>query len=235
MKKKKILIVIAAITVVAAVGVSIFGVKLYQNSKSDTDVKTGMDEELVYGKITAVNGNELQLIVLEEQTSGSEKTSPEGMTGEEATGDESTDKRTPPEGMTGEAPTDMGEAPTGEAPTDMGEAPEGMTGEAPSGKGNPPEGMTGEAPTDMGNPPEGMTGEAPGQQNGKQGGSNKDQSNITTYTETDQTLSVEVPVGTDVITKLGATTTFSYLNVDDKIALSIKKDTNVITKIWIIE
>ena len=76
------------------------------------------------------------------------------------------------------------------------------------------------------NPPEGMTGEAPGQQNGKQGGSNKDQSNITTYTETDQTLSVEVPVGTDVITKLGATTTFSYLNVDDKIALSIKKDTN---------
>ena len=55
------------------------------------------------------------------------------------------------------------------------------------------------------------------------------------YTETGETKSWQIPVGTDVITSLGVTTTFSRLSAGDVIAVLTEEGTDNILKIWIVE
>lgn len=59
-----------------------------------------------------------------------------------------------------------------------------------------------------------------------------------TYTETDETGQMQIPVGTEVETKLGTITTFSRLSNGDIIKMLLQKDdtgTNALIKIWIME
>ena len=49
-----------------------------------------------------------------------------------------------------------------------------------------------------------------------------------------QTASYRIPVGTDVITTLGATTTFSHLEEGDTIAILMEENSEAILKIWMI-
>lgn len=58
-------------------------------------------------------------------------------------------------------------------------------------------------------------------------------SNETQYTETGETKSYEIPVGTEVITKTGTETTFARLSVDNTLAIVVKKDTDNIIRIYI--
>ena len=55
------------------------------------------------------------------------------------------------------------------------------------------------------------------------------------YEEIGQTMSCRILVGTPVITKLGASTTFNHLKKQDKIAILTSDDSEEISKIWIVE
>jgi len=60
----------------------------------------------------------------------------------------------------------------------------------------------------------------------------------TTYTETEKTGQIQIPVGTDVETKLGTITTFSRLSNGDTIRMLMQKTDNgsdELVKIWIVE
>ena len=61
------------------------------------------------------------------------------------------------------------------------------------------------------------------------------QSGRSAYTETGETKSWQIPVGTDVITSLGVTTTFSRLSAGNVIAVLTEEGTDNILKIWIVE
>ena len=70
--------------------------------------------------------------------------------------------------------------------------------------------------------------------------SNADAQNrtMTTYTETEKTGQIQIPVGTDVETKLGTITTFSRLSNGDTIRMLMQKSDNGgedLLKIWIVE
>lgn len=59
-----------------------------------------------------------------------------------------------------------------------------------------------------------------------------------TYAETDETGQMQIPVGTQVETKLGTVTTFSRLAGGDRIKMLLQKDdsgSDVLLKIWIVE
>lgn len=61
---------------------------------------------------------------------------------------------------------------------------------------------------------------------------------ITTYTETDEAGQMQVPVGTEVETKLGTVTTFSRLSNGDIIKMLLQKDDTgdkELIRIWIME
>ncbi len=61
---------------------------------------------------------------------------------------------------------------------------------------------------------------------------------IMTYAETDVTGQMQIPVGTEVETKLGTITTFSRLSSGDIIKMLLQKDDTgkkALMKIWIIE
>ena len=88
-----------------------------------------------------------------------------------------------------------------------GEMPEGFGGEMPEGfSGGMPEGFGGEMP-------EGFSGELP-ESFGGNNGSQEQSEQITAY----------IPVGTEVITKLGTTTTFSRLAAGDYVALVMEEE-----------
>ena len=53
--------------------------------------------------------------------------------------------------------------------------------------------------------------------------------------EDGETKSWQIPVGTDVITSLGVTTTFSRLSAGDVIAVLTEEGTDNILKIWIVQ
>ncbi|HJC25920.1 MAG TPA: hypothetical protein H9761_19860 [Candidatus Eisenbergiella merdavium] len=55
------------------------------------------------------------------------------------------------------------------------------------------------------------------------------------YSETGETKAWQIPVGTDVITTLGVTTTFSRLSAGDVIAVLTEAGTDNILKIWIVQ
>ena len=64
------------------------------------------------------------------------------------------------------------------------------------------------------------------------------QAAVMTYSETDVTGQIQIPVGTEVETKLGTVTTFSRLSNGDIIKMLLQKDdtgSNELMKIWIVE
>lgn len=64
-----------------------------------------------------------------------------------------------------------------------------------------------------------------------------DKSSKKIYTLTDETGSTTIPVGTDVITSLGKTTTFSRLSNGDIIKMIMEKDSGgekVVVGVWIV-
>ena len=61
---------------------------------------------------------------------------------------------------------------------------------------------------------------------------------IMTYTETDQTGQMQIPVGMEVETKLGAITTFSRLSNGDIVKMLLQTDdagNKALMKLWIVE
>ena len=132
--------------------------------------------------------------------------------------------------LEGAAPEQTGTAGTqtvDDAMTSEGTAEEGRP-DGGTAEGEMPGGIS-DSGTAEGGMPDGMP-----QQNGS-GFAAGDQTGRSTYTETGETKSWQIPVGTDVITSLGVTTTFSRLSAGDVIAVLTEAGTDNILKIWIVE
>ena len=140
--------------------------------------------------------------------------------------------------LEGAAPEQTGTAGTqtvDDAMTSEGTAEEGMP-DGGTAEGEMPGGMSEGGISDSGTAEGGMPDGMP-QQNGSgfAAGGAGDQTGRSTYTETGETKSWQIPVGTDVITSLGVTTTFSRLSAGDVIAVLTEAGTDNILKIWIVE
>ena len=140
--------------------------------------------------------------------------------------------------LEGTAPEQTGTAGTqtvDDAMTSEGTAEEGMP-DGGTAEGEMPGGMSEGGISDSGRAEGGMPDGMP-QQNGSGfvAGGAGDQTGRSTYTETGETKSWQIPVGTDVITSLGVTTTFSRLSAGDVIAVLTEAGTDNILKIWIVE
>ena len=186
------------------------------------------DTNYIYGKIDSISGNDVVLLLAEENTdnTGAENDEEETGTSEKKSSVKHSgrNKGEKPEGFTR---PENGEMPSGFDPENFkGEMPEGFTrsenGEMPSGFD--PENFNGEMPEGFSRP---ENGEKP-----ERGGNNSK------YTLTGEQEEVRIPVGTDVTTSDGVKTDFDALKAGNIIKCSVEKDSDgkdVVKEVWIVE
>lgn len=225
-KYRKRKIVVASVIGCLAIG-GIWYVGWGRNLKPqvETTVQIAKEagQEIVYGDLTAVKGNEITYLVAKEQEADKESSSDEEQTtdkGQKPGKGERPGRGQMPGG--GEMP-DMSQMPGGGEMPDMSQMPGG--GEMPdfsqmSGDGEMP---------DMGQMFDGMGGS---RFSGEESQSTTFTYNNVVYEVSDESVTTMIPVGTDVITKLGNVTTFSRLAAGDKVALVMEED--VIVAVYII-
>lgn len=247
-QRHRILMVLAVILL--AVGV--IGYRKYQEyqaaqAEAAADVLALEDgEELLYGEITQVIGNDITVAVVVEDASASSedvnaKASDEGSS---ASGD--SDANISGENGASDAPS--GNMPAGdEMPAEdaadaagdtAGGMPAGGSGDGPSmpsgdgdAAGGMPSGVAGGS-GDMPSMPGGGSGSAGGPTGAPSGMGGMSR---TTYTETGETREYQIPVGTDVTTMLGATTTFAKLKTGNVIGIVTEAGTDNILRIKIVQ
>ncbi len=223
--KKGLAIVLLILFMVAGAGVCYC--YLPQAHAADESEEPVLEEgqEYTYAKITSLLGNEMEYIIVEAHTI------------DFADSDEKSNRRkengfgqNPGGGKRGQTTQNEEMSSAGEMP-DMRNMP--MAGEMP----------------DMGNTP--TAGKMPAKDKGEgtnrsgiqksstgDNTANTQNATIMTYTETDVTGQMQIPVGTEVETKLGTITTFSRLSSGDIIKMLLQKDDTgkkALMKIWIIE
>lgn len=186
------------------------------------------DTNYIYGKIDSISGNDVVLLLAEENTDNTGAENDEEDTGtseKKSSGKHSgRNKGEKPEGFTR---PENGEMPSGFDPENFkGEMPEGFTrpenGEMPSGFD--PENFKGEKPEGFSRP---ENGEKP-----ERGGNNSK------YTLTGEQEEVRIPVGTDITTSDGVKTDFDALKAGNIIKCSVEKDSDgkdVVKEVWIVE
>ena len=219
-RKKMLIFLTVLLCFLAASG---GGFLLWQRSQraaqEAVQIVAGENEEITYARITTIVGNEIETALLEgtapEQTgtAGTQTADDAASAGDAASENNvtSADGEMTSEGTAEEGMSDGGTA--------GGEMQGGMS------EGGMPDSGTAEGGTPDGGPAEeGGSGFAAGGQSGR-----------SAYTETGETKSWQIPVGTDVITSLGVTTTFSRLSAGDVIAVLTEEGTDNILKIWIVE
>ena len=120
-------------------------------------------------------------------------------------------------------------------------APDMKGGDMPSSSGAP-DMNNGNNDNSVGGPPD-MGGDSKNSSLDSSGENKSDKSKSSknsdkkVYTLTDETGSTTIPVGTDVITSLGKTTTFSRLSNGDIIKMIMEKDSSgekVVVGVWIV-
>lgn len=249
-KSRKGLIIVVFILFMAA-GAGVCCLCLLRAHAADENKEPILEEgqEYTYAKITSISGNEIEYTILDAQKV--EFSNMQGK-GRGSKGAAAQDGETPPtretSNHTGSMPSgsempEMGSMPTGGGMPEMGSMSTGggmpEMGGMPSGGGMP----------DMANMPTGggtssgdraERNEKPGAQKYPNQDSEDNTQNavVMTYTETDETGQMQIPVGTEVETKLGTITTFSRLSNGDIIKMLLQKDdagTNALLKIWIME
>lgn len=213
--------------------------KTEETTNDISSVKLKSNQEIVACKITAIYGNEIEYTVVKEQ-SASDSNSKKG--------------RMP--SASGVPDMNGGSSQGGGAP-DMngGEMPQGGGAPDINGRDSQSGGTTdnsgenlqgGDASdNDSGNE---LLGNSSLDKNSSQSSSDSsdkksdsskslDKSSKKIYTLTDETGSTTIPVGTDVITSLGKTTTFSRLSNGDIIKMIMEKDSSgekVVVGVWIV-
>lgn len=228
-RRKKLLIFFAVLLCLAAAGGA--GFFLWQRSRSAAqavlEISAGENEEIIYARINTIVGNEMEVSLL----SGSMEEE-----GQSAGGPAVAE---PAEAETEEAET----AETETAETETGRGPDNaiLENASDSGRQNgaePSSGMAAEGMPEEGMAAEGMPGEggaAEGAQRQSASGFSSGRRSQSAYTETGETREWQIPVGTDVITTLGVTTTFSRLSAGNVIAVLTEAGTDNILKIWIVQ
>ena len=191
--------------------------KTEETTNDISSVKLKSNQEIVACKITAIYGNEIEYTVVKEQSAS-----------------DSNSKK-------GRMPSASGVPDMNGGSSQGGGAPDMNGGEMPQGGGAPD--------TNGGNSQSGeaadMNGESSQFEDRRNNSSDKksdsskssDKSSKKIYTLTDETGSTTIPVGTDVITSLGKTTTFSRLSNGDIIKMIMEKDSSgekVVVGVWIV-
>ncbi len=235
--KKGLAIVLLILFMVAGAGVCYCYLPQAHAAVESEEPVLEEGQEYTYAKITSLLGNEMEYIIVEAHTI------------DFADSDEKSNRRkengfgqNPGGGKRGQTTQNEEMSSAGEMP-DMRNMP--MAGEMPD-MGNTP--SVSEMP-DMGNMP--TAGKMPAKDKGEgtnrsgiqksstgDNTANTQNATIMTYTETDVTGQMQIPVGTEVETKLGTITTFSRLSSGDIIKMLLQKDDTgkkALMKIWIIE
>lgn len=193
-------------------------------------------QEYAYAKITSILGNEIEYIVVDAQTmdfsDSDEKNSrrKEHSFGEninEKNGKQTQDKEGESAGelpSAGEMP-DIGDMPTAGKMPDIGDMPDIASMPA-----------TGQMPAE--NQGAGIDRAEIQKSSTRDNTDSMQDTAIITYTETDVIGQMQIPVGTEVETKLGTITTFSRLSNGDIIKMLLQKEDagkKALMKIWIME
>lgn len=193
--------------------------KTEETTNDISSVKLKSNQEIVACKITAIYGNEIEYTVVKEQSAS-----------------DSNSKK-------GRMPSASGAPDMNGGSSQGGGAPDMNGGEMPQGGGAPD--TNGENSQSGGNMPQGggatdkNNSQSSSDSSDKKYDSSKssDKSSKKIYTLTDETGSTTIPVGTDVITSLGKTTTFSRLSNGDIIKMIMEKDSGgekVVVGVWIV-
>lgn len=201
-----------------------------ENTNDIDSVKLKSNQEIVTCKITAIYGNEIEYTVAKEQSVSDTKK------------DKIPSSSGAPDMKGGDMPSSSG-APDmkgGDMPSSSG-APDMKGGDMPS-SGGAPDMNNGNNDNSAGGPPD-MSGDSKNSSSDSSGKNKSDKSKSSknsdkkVYTLTDETGSTTIPVGTDVITSLGKTTTFSRLSNGDIIKMIMEKDSSgekVVVGVWIV-
>lgn len=213
-RKKRLLILLAVLLCLLAAGGG--GFFLWQRSRSASQetvqILAGENEEIVYARIDSIVGNEIVTSLLSGEDAAEEMAA-ESLpleTGEEASAAALPEGEMPPGGRMDA--TAEGEEAMPQSPADMGQNDAFVQPPADIGQN----GASRQLPAGMAQ----GAGEAFGR---------------SSYSETGETKAWQIPVGTDVITSLGVTTTFSRLSAGDVIAVLTEAGTDNILKIWIVQ
>ena len=203
--------------------------KTEETTNDISSVKLKSNQEIVACKITAIYGNEIEYTVVKEQSAS-----------------DSNSKK-------GRMPSASGAPDMNGGSSQGGGAPDMNGGEMPQGGGAPDtngeNSQSGGAPDINGESSKsGDSSDSLLDKNNSQDSSDSsnkksdsskslDKSSKKIYTHTDETGSTTIPVGTDVITSLGKTTTFSRLSNGDIIKMIMEKDSSVekvVVGVWIV-
>lgn len=203
--------------------------KTEETTNDISSVKLKSNQEIVACKITAIYSNEIEYTVVKEQ-SASDSNSKKG--------------RMP---SASGAPDMNGGSSQGGGAHDMngGEMPQGggthdtNGGNSQSGGAPDMNGESSQFEDSQNSSSDKNSSQSSSDSSDKKSDSSKssDKSSKKIYTLTDETGSTTIPVGTDVITSLGKTTTFSRLSNGDIIKMIMEKDSSgekVVVGVWIV-
>ena len=212
--------------------------KTEETTNDISSVKLKSNQEIVACKITAIYGNEIEYTVVKEQSASDSNSKKGRMPSASGAPD-----------MNGGSSQGGGAHDTNGVNSQSGGAPDINGRDSPSGgtTDNSGENLQGgdASDNDSGNE---LLGNSSLDKNSSQSSSDSsdkksdsskslDKSSKKIYTLTDETGSTTIPVGTDVITSLGKTTTFSRLSNGDIIKMIMEKDSSgekVVVGVWIV-
>lgn len=226
--------------------------KTEETTNDISSVKLKSNQEIVACKITAIYGNEIEYTVVKEQSasdSNSKKGRMPSASGAPDMNGGSSQGGGAPDMNGGEMPQGGGAHDTNGVNSQSGGAPDinGRDSQSGGTTDNSGENLQGgdASDNDSGNE---LLGNSSLDKNSSQSSSDSsdkksdsskslDKSSKKIYTLTDETGSTTIPVGTDVITSLGKTTTFSRLSNGDIIKMIMEKDSGgekVVVGVWIV-
>ena len=226
--------------------------KTEETTNDISSVKLKSNQEIVACKITAIYGNEIEYTVVKEQSasdSNSKKGRMPSASGAPDMNGGSSQGGGAPDMNGGEMPQGGGAHDTNGVNSQSGGAPDINGRDSQSGgiTDNSGENLQGgdASDNDSGNESLGNSSldknssQSSSDSSDKKSDSSKslDKSSKKIYTLTDETGSTTIPVGTDVITSLGKTTTFSRLSNGDIIKMIMEKDSSgekVVVGVWIV-
>lgn len=200
-----------------------------ENTNDIDSVKLKSNQEIVTCKITAIYGNEIEYTVAKEQSVSDTKKDkmPSSSGSPDMKGGEMPSSSGAPDMQGGNNDNSAG------GPPDMGG--DMSQGGAPDMNGNSSDSKHGSASQDSGDS-KNSSSDSSGKNKSDKSKSSKN-SDKKVYTLIDETGSTTIPVGTDVITSLGKTTTFSRLSNGDIIKMIMEKDSSgekVVVGVWIV-
>lgn len=212
--------------------------KTEETTNDISSVKLKSNQEIVACKITAIYGNEIEYTVVKEQSASDSNSKKGRMPSASGAPD-----------MNGGSSQGGGAHDTNGVNSQSGGAPDinGRDSQSGGTTDNSGENLQGgdASDNDSGNE---LLGNSSLDKNSSQSSSDSsdkksdsskslDKSSKKIYTLTDETGSTTIPVGTDVITSLGKTTTFSRLSNGDIIKMIMEKDSGgekVVVGVWIV-